>query len=137
MNQTAAPAEPIVTGQLAEKREDQIVLRVPDTNYRLHLLIDAPLEAEVGDRITGTIHCQAKRVDVVPAGGRFIEPVFGRPRRIQGRVIGGDVSQNTLHVQCGVPVIARLMSSQQATDFKVGQMVCFDVVRGAKFAPNA
>ena len=130
---TATDALPTVTGRLAEQRDAQIVLRVPETSYRLHLVVDQPVRAEPGERISGTIRCSAKRVDVVPSGGRFIEPVYGRPRRIQGRVIGGDVNRNTLHIQCGAPVIAQLMSSQQASDFKIGQLVCFDVERGATF----
>ena len=133
MNSTASPALPTTTGRLVEKRDEQIVLRIPETSYRLHLVIDRPLGAEVGDRITGAIHCQAKRIDVVPSGGRFIEPVYGRPRRIQGTIIGGDAQQNTLFVRCGATVVVRLMKGQMAVDFKIGQMVTFDVERGAKF----
>lgn len=136
---TGAPGAPRVTGRLAEAppgAEDRIVLRIPETDYRLHLLVDSPLEARPGERVTGTVHCQAKRVDVVPSGGRFIEPVFGRPRRIQGRVVGGDVRANTLHVHAGAPVVATLMPAQQASDFKIGQMVCFDVEAGARFEPT-
>ena len=30
---------------------------------------------------------EAKRIDVVTTGGRYVEPVYGRPRRVQGTVI--------------------------------------------------
>lgn len=133
-----APGLPTATGRLAEPptgAENTIVLRIPETDYRLHLVVQAPLEAKPGERVTGTIHCHAKRVDVVPSGGRFVEPVYGRPRRIQGRIIGGDVQANTLHLHAGVPVVAQLMPAQQAADFKIGQMACFDVEAGAQFTP--
>ncbi|HEX7010784.1 MAG TPA: hypothetical protein VF184_12445 [Phycisphaeraceae bacterium] len=130
----AAPAAlPTVTGRLADKSDDRIVLSLPGTDYRLHLVPRGSLEAQVGQRVTGVIRVKAKRVDVVPSGGRYIEPVFGRPRRVQGRVIGGDVQTNTLHVHAAAPVIAQLMPSQKAANFAVGQLVSFDVERGATF----
>ena len=133
MNSATTSDVPTVEGRLAEQTNDQIVLSVPETSYRLHLLVDQPAKAQVGERVTGTIHCKAKRVDVVPSGGRFIEPVYGRPRRVQGVVAGGDMQANTLQVKVGAPFIVELMPSQKAGDFKLGQMVCFDVERGARF----
>jgi hypothetical protein len=134
MNQAAAPALPTVTGHVEELSDDRLVLDIPHTDYRLHLALSQPLEASVGDKITGTIHAKAKRVDPIRSGGRFIEPNYGRPRRAQGRIVGGDPQANTLYVHCGGgPVIATLMPSQQATDFAIGQMVLFDVERGAVF----
>lgn len=135
MNQAAPPKLPTVTGRLAEKSDEHIVLHVLGTDYRLHLLTAGPIAAEVGDRITGAIRARARRVDIYPAGGRFVEPVFGRPRRVQGRIVGGDVTANKLYVQCGAAIVADLMPTQNASDFAVGQMVGFDVERGATFEP--
>ncbi|MEX2671616.1 MAG: hypothetical protein WD294_05845 [Phycisphaeraceae bacterium] len=133
MNQAAPAKLPTVTGRLEEKADDKIILHVLGSDYRLHLVTEGPVDAEVGDRITGTIHLHPRRVDVFPSGGRFLEPVFGRPRRMQGRVAGGDVSANTLYVQAGAPVIAHLMASQKASDFAIGQLVGGDVQRGGRF----
>ncbi|MEX0655057.1 MAG: hypothetical protein WDZ31_05015 [Phycisphaeraceae bacterium] len=135
MNQAAPPAVPTVTGRLEEKSDDRIVLHVLDTDYRLHLHTDGPIAAEPGDRITGTIHAKARRVDIFPAGGRFVEPVFGRPRRVHGRVCGGDVAANQLYVQAGPAVILQLTKAQQASNFAIGQIVGCDVERGATFVP--
>lgn len=135
--QAAQPnALPQVVGRLAERQDDRIVLRIPETSYRLHLMIAKPLDAQPNARVAGVVHVHARRVDVVPAGGRYVEPVYGRPRRIQGRVIGGDVQRNTLHVHCGLAVVVHLMPAQQAADFKIGQMVSFDVEPGARFEQN-
>ena len=136
MDQAAPAALPSVTGWIEEKADDRIVLDIPDTDYRLHLMLPGPLRAEVGEKVTGTIHANAKRVDPIRSGGRFIEPGYGRPRRVQGRIIGGDPAANKLFVHCGgAPFIATLMPSQHATDFAIGQMVLFDVERGATFEP--
>lgn len=136
MNQTAPAALPTVTGRLRELSEDKLVLDIPHTDYRLHLVPAGTIEVELGDKLTGRIYCQVKRVDPIRSGGRFIEPNFGRPRRGQGRIVGGDPQTNRLYVHCGAgPVIATLMASQQASDFAIGQMVLFDVERGAVFEP--
>ncbi len=132
MSETAT-AGPITTGVLAEKTPEKIVLAVPGTDYRLHLAPHGQVDASLNDRISGTIRASARRVDVILAGGRYIEPVFGRPRRVQGRVIAGDIRQNTLTVLACVPMTVTLMPSQRAGKFAVGQMVSFDIEPGASF----
>ena len=125
---------PTVTGRVEAKTDDGLVLSIPGTDYRLHLVLGQPLEAEVGDKAAGTIYARAKRVDPIRSGGRFIEPSYGRPRHAQGMIVGGDVQANRLYVQCGgAPFIATLLPSQQASQFAIGQMVLFDVERGAAF----
>jgi len=120
-------------GKLEEQSDGMIVVSVPDTSYRLHLAVDQPLDAKPGQRVTGVITAQGKRVDVVGTGGRYIEPVFGRPRRIQGRVVATDPAANTITVRCGAVMRITLMSSQKAADFPEGTFVSFDVERGAGF----
>ena len=126
-------AGPTTTGVLAEKSPEKIVLAVPGTDYRLHLVPVGPIDAGLNERVRGLIRANAKRVDVILAGGRYIEPVFGRPRRVQGRIIDGDVKANTLTVLACVAVTVKLMDNQKASGFAVGQMVSFDVEPGANF----
>ena len=129
----ATAAGPIATGVLVEKSPEKLVLAVPGSDYRLQLVPTGAIDAGVNDRISGTITAKAQRVDVIKAGGRYIEPVFGRPRRVQGRIIGGDVKANTLIVLASVPVTVTLMPHQRAIQFATGQMVSFDVEPGAGF----
>ncbi|MEX0885436.1 MAG: hypothetical protein WD009_03255 [Phycisphaeraceae bacterium] len=133
MNQAAPPAAPTVVGRLEEKTDERIVLAVEGTDYRLHLVPAGPIDAAVGARVRGVVRIEARRVDVVPAGGWFIEPVFGRPRRVQGRIVGGDVAANELHLKAGTGLVVKLEPAQSAGDFAVGQMVSFDVKAGATF----
>lgn len=137
MTETAPTLQlPVMTGILEEKSDEMIALHLLGSNYRLHLRITQPISAEPGARVKGTIHAQARRVDAIPAGGKFVEPVFGRPRQIQGTIVGGDLQANALHVKAGpAVVIAKLMTSQKAGDFSLGQMVNFSVERGATFQP--
>ena len=124
-------------GRLQQADERLIVLALPGSDYRLHLAVDAPVQTPVGKPVTGRIVAQARRVDVVTTGGRFIEPVYGRPRRLQGTVVETNESADTITVQCAAGGVfeCRLMRPQRPTDFQRGQLVAFDVERGAKFEP--
>lgn len=111
-----------------------IVIGLYNTEYRLHLLPVGEITAEPGSRILGAIRAEAKRVDVVKTGGKYVEPVYGQPRRVQGKVIETDTSRNTLTVDAAAPFVCRLTDHRQrASDFEAGQFVSFDVLSGASF----
>ena len=126
---------PVVSGVIDEIGDGWVQLKVPDTDYRLRLVPKDGFSASVGDKVSGTVRAQALRMDVVPAGGRYIEPVQGRPRRVQGRVTGGSASANEVYVKAGPGVVVTPMAPQRAADFAIGQMVSFDVRDGATVEP--
>ncbi len=115
-----------------------VVIHVPNTSYQFHLVPTTVPTSGLGKRIVGTIHASAKRVDTVGTGGRFVEPVFGRPRRVQGFVIATDPAANTITVDAGVPIICQLTDARQKpSDFIESQFVGFDVMDGATFTVEA
>lgn len=66
------------------------------------------------------------------SGGRYLEPVYGRPRRVQGSVIAIDA--NSIVVNAGVPVLVEPTDPRQNPgSFAVGQFVSFDALDGATF----
>lgn len=133
-----ATATPVAVGRIEELTSDAMVLGLPGTDYRVHLVLKpgTAMSAGVRDRISGRIDAVARRVDKVPSGGRFIDPIFGRPRRLQGRIIGADAGAGTITVDCTLPFVCRLTDARQkASDFEVGQLVSFDIERGATFTP--
>ena len=136
MNRTQPNTLALARGFPIEVSEDGVVLNLPGTEYQLHLLVDAPVDVQLHKSVRGRIVARAKRVDIVRAGGRFIEPVYGRPRRIQGRVVATDPTTNTITVNCGTPMICHLTAEQQPDDFAEGSLVSFDVERGARFEPT-
>jgi hypothetical protein len=110
-----------------------IVVSIPNTSYRLHLLPSTPITSELGKRIIGTIRAKARRIDSVQTGGRYVEPVFGRPRRIQGSVLS--ISGDAVVVDATMPIhVTPTDPRQKATDFAPGQFVSFDALGGATFA---
>jgi len=109
-----------------------IKVSFPNTSYELHLIPIAPPRAEVDKKILGLIRAKARRIDTVQTGGRYVEPVFGRPRRVQGTVLS--VSGESVLVNAGVPIhITPTDARQKAADFQPGQFISFDVMDGASF----
>jgi hypothetical protein len=138
MSGSVSTSDPVAHGVLADTtKEGLIVLSVPGTDYRVHLQLAGTLDAKPGDHISGTIYGTAKRVDTIATGGRFVDPVYGRPRRLQGRVISLDPVKNTISVYAGLPFHCTMMPEQKTSEFQLGQMVAFDIQRGARFEPAA
>jgi hypothetical protein len=103
----------------------------PNTSYELHLVSGATPRTAVGKKILGVIRVKARRIDTVQTGGRYVEPVFGRPRRVQGTVLS--VGDSVL-VNAGVPIhLTPTDPRQKAGDFLPGQFISCDVMDGATF----
>ena len=136
---TCTDAITLVTGVLLEKHPDRITLSLPGTEYQLHLTIDAAAAetlGEVGTKISGRIYANPKRLDPSNQGGRFMEPLYGRPRRIQGRIIKNNKTDKVV-LQCapGCTMILSLPSAQKADAFAIGDLVGCDLQQGARFEP--
>lgn len=116
-------------------KEGLIAVEVTGTDYKLHLAYQGQPATGPQGRVQGRIYANAKKVDRVKAGGRFIEPSVGRPRRIQGRVIAADIAANTITVQITVPMICQLDDLQKADQFPIGGLVRCNIERGARFEP--
>lgn len=115
-------------------KEGYIVLAIPNTSYLLHLRVSEDFSAPVGTRLIGRIEVDARRIDRPNGGGRYVEPVEGRPRRVQGWVIATDPERNIVWVSAGVPVGLRPTApGQHARDFSEGEFVSCDVKDGAAF----
>jgi hypothetical protein len=79
---------------------------------------------------------QARRVDIVETGGKYVEPVYGRPRRVQGRVITTDPARRIIVVDAGMAIHLTLTDARQSpAQFNQGELVSCDVLDGATFKP--
>lgn len=135
--QSAPALSPLTRGKLLGHEPGRLVLGLPGTEYRLHLVTDRQVEPDAVGFVRGRITARARRVDVVKTGGRFIEPVYGRPRRLQGVVTSVDAAAGTITVQGPCPFVCTLTARQNPQDFEPGQLVGFDMESGAKFEPAA
>lgn len=101
-----------------------------NTSYELHLVPSGEIKAAKGKRLVGIISARARRIDIVGTGGQYVEPVMGRPRRVQGTVIRAE--GGAVVVDAGIPIHCTPTDSRQSADqFAPGQMVSFDVMDGA------
>jgi hypothetical protein len=130
----------IVRGVLREARSDQVVLEIPGTSYQLHLKSSATpqsLHGLIGKRVAGRIDAQSLRMHRAAAGGRFIEPIVGHPRIVQGAVRAIDVAGRRLLVDVAVPMWVTIMAGADPAAFAAGELVNFYVASGATFSPIA
>ena len=123
---------------IVEAIQDNLVtLAAPPTNYRNAFVLKsenaAPLA--VGERIRGTIHAPAWKVDRVDLGGNYVEPRYGRPRRMQGTILSVNAAANELTVQVGYEVTVKLPEKYKAADFLPGQRVGWDNIEIPIFEP--
>lgn len=84
----------------------RIRIAPPGSAYRIELVLDgdaSALSGRVGKRISGTVRGRALRAWHATAGGCFIEPVWGMPRIVQGRVLAVDVQANAVLIDLTVP----------------------------------
>jgi hypothetical protein len=125
--------------------ETLVVLGVHGTDYRLELTPAVapadfpPLRSERNRRIRGVISARALKMHQASAGGRFIEPVHGRPRIVQGTVYAVDAENDRLLMDVVVPMwvsVESAVTGQAASDFSQGDMLNFYVESDIGFSPS-
>lgn len=119
--------------------DDSIVLLIPETEYELHLVLDGDVpeaHSKPGKRIQGTLHARALRMHRSDRGGRFIEPVYGTPRIVQGSVTEVDEADNRLLMDMAVPIRVTLNDRDNAADFQPGMMLNCYLESGTSFRPR-
>lgn len=108
-------------GKIIEVRDAIVVFQPSNTNYQLHLEFTGDAKPQVSPQpIECFIRVDARKVYTVPSGGNFIQPIFGPPRIIQGRVKYAD--QQTIVVHAGTPIICALPAADSAIDLAEGKI---------------
>lgn len=105
---------------------DLVTLKTPVANYRNTFKCASVADLTVGKRVEGSIHAPARKIEVVSQGGNYVEPLFGRPRRMQGLVLRQNGKENSLLVRTAYDTTVSLPSHQQAADYPVGSRVGWD-----------
>lgn len=116
----------------------RVVVSVPTYAYQIELQLQGDsgnLAERIGKRIAGVIRGKALRMWQATAGGCFIEPVWGSPRIVQGRVLAVDVQANAILLDLVFPAWVELEASQTAGSFQTGDMLNFYVSSGMTFTP--
>lgn len=128
----------IVSAKLLELTDEKVVLALPGTDYRIHLVPSVPsdqIDAEVGKRIRGRIEASALRIHPAQGGGRFIEPVWGHPRIVAGTVLESDSETGRVLIDVSIPMWVTAPVEQDVSIIQPGRLVNFYVESGATFTP--
>lgn len=118
---------------------DRVTLRAPSLNYRNTFVIapEAAAGLKAGASVRGKIHAPAWKIDRVELGGNYVEPLYGRPRRMQGTILAVNPQANELTVRVGYEATVRLPERDKAADYQVGQRVGWDNIEIPTFQPEA
>jgi len=116
-----------------------IVMSFYNTSYKLRLLASdetiVAMRPRAGKRVLGTIRVGARKIADCKTGGKFVEPVFGAPQHIQGKVIAHH--NDAIVVNAGMPIhVTPTHPNQNAQTFQVGSFMTFDATEGAVFEPS-
>src|SRR4051794_29313644 len=83
-------------GKVTAVKDGIIVFSPAGTNYEMHLISRA-FAGPMNSPVKGIIRVHPKKIYTVPSGGLFINPIFGPPKTIQGRIRYIDEDQMVLH----------------------------------------
>ena len=123
-------------GEVLSRDDTSLIFNPQNTTYELKLE-NPKYDGPIGQRVEGLITVSARKVYTVPSGGNFIQPIFGPPRIIQGRVKYLD--EREMVVQAGAPIIVQLPVEEDAFDLASGDLMVASLVNvvalpGARFA---
>jgi hypothetical protein len=107
-------------GKVAEIKPGGVVFKPAGTTYELHLGLSngVPYAGPLESVVSCTIGVRARKVYTVPSGGNFIQPIYGPPRVIQGRVRA--IDGNRIVVHAGTPIVVTLPEDEHAIDLNNG-----------------
>jgi hypothetical protein len=108
----------LAKGQLLSSDGTTARLAITGFNYELELASTAVRPP--GTLVCGVIRAKARKVLTIPTGGNFVQPIFGSPKVIQGRI--RYVEGNTLVVQAGTLFHVELPTSDDAIDLNNGSL---------------
>lgn len=123
-------------GRIKSATEDGVVFQPAGTNYELHLSTENPYKGPIDRPVEGIIRVLGRKIWTVPTGGNFVQPIFGEPRIIQGRVKWLD--ERLLLVQAATTFVVEVPANSQAIDLasggiEAGSMVNVTALPGAQF----
>ncbi|HRK29439.1 MAG TPA: hypothetical protein PLD59_00060 [Tepidisphaeraceae bacterium] len=119
-------------GKVLRAEADHVVFQPSNTNYELHLKADS-FAGPVGVPVECTIRAQARKIYSVSTGGGFIQPLFGPPKIIQGRVVSIEGQHFTMHA-AGASVVVALPEDESGIDLNTGAIAIGSMVNVVAFA---
>lgn len=119
-------------GKVLRNEGDHVVFQPTNTNYELHLKA-GNYAGPVGVPVGCTVKVTARKVYSVSSGGGFIQPIFGPPKIIQGRVVSIEGQTMLIHA-AGAAVVVTLPLDDSGIDLNTGLIAPGSMVNVVAFA---
>jgi hypothetical protein len=129
---TQSPA----TGKVLSVKDGVVRFSPAGTNYEIHLASPA-FAGPLNTPVRGIVRVEPRKIWTVPSGGLFINPIFGPPKIIQGRIRSLDETMMVIHAG-GSSIVVSLPKDDRIYDLangplRVGVMVNVTAQPGATF----
>lgn len=114
-NETDFPAR----GKVISVEDDRVVFAPSNTSYQLELLTpNGRYDGPVDTLIECVMRAVARKMYTVSGGGGWIEPIFGKPRIIQGRT--RHIDDRYIVVYAGAPFLIKYPEGQGSVSLSEG-----------------
>ena len=90
--------------------------------YMLQVGFDPSQDLKAGQHLRCTLHAEAPQLWSCQTGGRFIEPLRGRPYRLQGTV-AAHLAEKQLLLDVGILVHVAITGAQSAKEFPLQTLI--------------
>lgn len=105
-------------GKVIRVDGNKVVFAPAGTTYELLLVTATPFDGPVNTLIEGRIRIDARKLYTVASGGNFVDPIFGQPRIVQGRV--KQVSDKSMVLHAGCDIVVNFPKEEHAIDLHTG-----------------
>lgn len=123
---TTTAADTSAIGKVISAAQGKVIFSPAGTNYEMHLAAPA-FSGPVGVPVRGVVRVKARKIYTVPSGGLFVEPIFGSPRNIQGRIVA--VDSKSMVIRAGQNVAVDFPDDETAFEMVNGGLTVGTLVK--------
>src|SRR5688500_5732168 len=108
----ASVSEFVAAGRVIGVEDNAVVFQPLNTTYEWKLVTAGRYDGPVNERIECRLTVKARKLYTVPSGGNFVQPIFGPPRIVQGRV--KHLEERLMVVHAAAPFVVELPKDEDA-----------------------
>ncbi len=124
-------------GKVIHVSDDRIVFAPSNTTYEIELLTpNGRYDGPQDTLVEGVIRAAARKLYTVSSGGGWVEPIFGKPRIVQGHI--RHIDERYVVVDAGALILVRYPETDGSVSLvnghlRPGIMVNATILPGATF----
>lgn len=122
MPEPVGTVEPHFTAKVTEVESQTVKICPGLDGYLLAVGFHPSENLKAGQQLQCTLHAETPQVWSCNTGGRFIEPLRGRPYRLQGTV-AGHLSEKQFLLDVGICIHVTITGGQTAKEFPLHSLI--------------